>query len=153
VTRPKTLYHATPTRNVEKILREGLVPSESFCWEGDPNDKVINLSTDDESSLVGFFGDVNGCVEWRQSDRTNVAVDTITLLEVNVVAIPLEWPGQDGETHYVARRAIPPHRIRVVSTCTLEQVARWHEGSTNSADVDEVIAQMTGRRLPSDLSS
>ena len=118
---PNTLLHATPTRNVESILLEGLVPCYTFMQE-DLDAEQTNLSTEDESDLVVFFGDVNNLY-----DDDGEYADTVTLLEVDVRDMPLLWPGQDGDHHYEARELITPDRIRVISTCTHDQMAAWEK--------------------------
>jgi hypothetical protein len=120
VENPGKLFHATPTQNVERIMREGLVPCVTFM-QADLDVELTNLSTKDESDLVVFFRHINGVGD----EETGELLDTVTLLEVDVRDIPLVWPGQDGDHHYEVRQLITPDRIRVVSTCTLAQAEAW----------------------------
>jgi hypothetical protein len=117
---PGKLFHATPTQCVENIMREGLVPSVTFMQEN-LDVEVVNLSTEDESQLIVFFGETNGVID----ETSDEIVDTVTLLEIDTRGIELVWPGQDGDHHYEVRQLITPDRIRVVSTCTIEEAEKW----------------------------
>jgi hypothetical protein len=103
VENPGKLFHATPTQNVERIMREGLVPCVTFM-QADLDVELTNLSTKDESDLVVFFRHINGVGD----EETGELLDTVTLLEVDVRDIPLVWPGQDGDHHYEVRQLITP---------------------------------------------
>lgn len=139
--RPEKLFHATPTKDVETILRDGLKGVEFVQYrEGgqvrgtDP----VNLSTEDETSLVAFFGESNGCI-----GEDGEPACTITLLEVDVRGIPMSWPGQDGDHHYEVHEVIPPERIRVVRESTLDEVASGHAGAPLTPDnVPELFDSM-----------
>jgi hypothetical protein len=141
--RPEKLFHATPTHEVESIMKYGLKPAE---WTSE-NPKTgerktgadpVNLSTDDETSLIAFFGDGNGCI-----GESGEAVDTITLLEVDCVGLELEWPGEDGPHHYLCPVVIPPDRLRAVQTCSLADVDRGHRGEPLTPEaLDGVFGNM-----------
>lgn len=139
--RPEKLFHATPTKDVESILRNGLKPTEFTRFKDGqeiPGTDPVNLSTEDETSLVAFFGDSNGCI-----GEDGEPVCTITLLEVDVRGLPLEWPGMDGEHHYECAEVIPPERIRVARESTLAEVAAGNAGvPVDTGALDETFTEM-----------
>lgn len=142
--KPEKLYHATPTHNLEAILRDGLEPT---AWTShnprtgatQHGSDPVNLSTEDETSLIAFFGEGNGCI-----DEAGTVVDTITLLEIDCTALELTWPGIDGDHHFECHAVVPPTAIRPVSTCSLDQVAADHKGiplaATDTAAVFDAMA-------------
>lgn len=115
-------------------MKYGLKPSAWTTGSGERGSDPVNLSTDDETSLVAFFGEGNGCI-----DESGEAVDTITLLEVDCVGLELEWPGIDGPHHYLCPTVIPPDRLKVVRTCTLADVDRGHRGEPVTPEALDAI--------------
>lgn len=142
--KPDKLFHTTPTATAEIILREGLKPWPTYRVDenGEKHDaglQPVNLSTDDETELVAFFGEANGCI-----DEDGHAVDTVTVLEVDTRGITLEWPGQDGPHHFVCYTPIPPERIKVVRVATIDEVQEGYEGQIVDPDtIKHVLEAMT----------
>ena len=103
------LYHATKTKLVPQILREGLQPQFNV-----PQFDPVHLHERDTSEFVFSLYGMEPGGYWE----FHYGRDTVTLLEVDVTGLELETPGWDGEGHHMSWKPISPDRITVLSEYT-----------------------------------